>query len=618
MKPHTYSHARAGRWFAALALVIAGSAFAQAADPPGRVAALTHMEGSVVFAPAGRTEWSEAARNRPITRGDRLWTDEGARAELHMGSAALQMDSRTFVDVVALDEEVLQVSLNEGVVNARVRQVQGGENFEIDTPHLALRATQPGDFRVDVEPQQGFTRVTVHSGMATLYGAGGGVLQLQAGQSMAFAGRELAQVAGSPANAQDTFDRWAADRNRIEDQSIAARHVPRAVVGYQQLDANGTWSQDATYGQVWYPQVTVADWAPYRYGRWEWINPWGWTWVDDAPWGFATSHYGRWAEIGSRWAWVPGSMGPRPMYAPALVAFMGGGSSLSLSIGSGPGIGWYPLAPGEAWQPFYAASPLYVRNVNRYIVTDSRYAGRPHYFQRRPDAVTTVRVDDFQRGRPVHDRWSRANFADLSRAQTIAPPRAHDTNRWMAERSSPLGLRTQPPSYGAQQAAIVARPQQVERRDEDLWRRRAQEEQQRGQQVQQERGQREQAQREQGQRQWQQERAQRDQQQQAARQAQVQQHQAMQQQLAQRDQAMRQQQGHDIQQRQLAWQAQQQQQRAEMGYGPQRGAPQQAAPAQQPQHEARGPRGQRGQRDERAQGGDDDNGRSHGRGNRNN
>src|SRR5205085_11058762 len=99
------------RSFALVAMLIAGAALAQqqaapaAADPPARVGTLTAVEGSVVFAPAGETEWAEVPRNRPITRGDRLRTDEGARAELHFGSAALQMDSRTFVEVVAVDED---------------------------------------------------------------------------------------------------------------------------------------------------------------------------------------------------------------------------------------------------------------------------------------------------------------------------------------------------------------------------------------------------------------------------------------------------------------------------------------------------------------------------------
>ena len=159
--------------------VAAGGSMAQA-DPPGRVASLSHTEGAVVFAAAGETEWTDAVRNRPITRGDRLWTDRGSRAELHLGSAALQLDGQTFVGVTALDDHAVQLSLNEGVLNARVRQV-GGDNFEIDTPNLALRATQPGDYRIDVDPTRGTTRVTVLAGAAVAYGAGGGALQLSGG-----------------------------------------------------------------------------------------------------------------------------------------------------------------------------------------------------------------------------------------------------------------------------------------------------------------------------------------------------------------------------------------------------------------------------------------------------
>jgi hypothetical protein len=29
------------------------------------------------------------------------------------------------------------------------------------------------------------------------------------------------------------------------------------------------------------------------------MSPWGWTWVDNAPWGFAPFHYGRWVGAGA-------------------------------------------------------------------------------------------------------------------------------------------------------------------------------------------------------------------------------------------------------------------------------------------------------------------------------
>jgi hypothetical protein len=59
---------------AVAALLSAPFAMAQqtATDPPARIGALGAVEGSVVYAPAGQTDWTGAALNRPITRGDRV------------------------------------------------------------------------------------------------------------------------------------------------------------------------------------------------------------------------------------------------------------------------------------------------------------------------------------------------------------------------------------------------------------------------------------------------------------------------------------------------------------------------------------------------------------------
>ncbi|MEJ6020950.1 DUF6600 domain-containing protein [Ramlibacter sp. PS4R-6] len=607
------------RCLALLVFAFAGAAMAQqqavvapsqGADPPARVGTITALEGSVVFAPAGETDWTEVPRNRPLTRGDRLWTDEGARAEVHFGSAVVHMDSRTFVEVMAVDEDVVQLRVNEGVVNARVREMRGGDNFEIDTPQLALRVTEPGDWRMDVDAQQGFTRVAVRSGSTAVFGANGGAQQITAGRQAAFAGRDLAQLANPPQLADNGFERWALDRNRAEDQSIAARHIPRDVVGYQELDNHGQWSQDPEYGAVWYPQVSVADWAPYRYGRWEWIAPWGWTWIDDAPWGFAPFHYGRWATIGSRWAWVPGPIGRRPVYSPALVAFVGGGSGVSFSFSSGPGIGWYPLAPGEIWQPFYAASPVYVRNVNRYVVVGSRsYNNGPHRFLSRPDAITAMRTDDFNRGRHVPGRWSRVNANDIARVQQVTPPMpSREFRREQREQhvraAPPPVQRFTPPQQQREQARGIFQPPerrdfsqrevQRERHEAQREQRDTMREQQRAAQQQREQQVRDmQAQRQQ--QQW------REQQQavQAQRQEAARQQHEMQQ--RQHQEAQRQQQAAREMQRQQAWQAQQQQVQQQRAWAQQQ---QQQAPQQReahPQQQVQRREAQQQRREERSQ-----------------
>jgi hypothetical protein len=95
------------------------------------------------------------------------------------------------------------------------------------------------------------------------------------------------------------------------------------------------------------------------------VRPWGWTWVDDASWGFAPFHYGRWVSFRGRWCWAPGTYVRRPVYAPAMVAWVGGPHvSVSVHIGGGQPVGWVPLAPREVYYPAYRVSPVYVRQVN--------------------------------------------------------------------------------------------------------------------------------------------------------------------------------------------------------------------------------------------------------------
>ncbi len=439
-----------------LAIGLLGARAMAQADPPGRIGRLNHAEGPVVFSPAGDNEWTDAVLNRPLTRGDRLWTDRGSRAEIQVGSSAVRLNGLTHLEVLALDDQSTQLSVTQGTVYVRVRSLPEGENFEIDTPNLAYRAAYPGDYRIDVDAAMGTTRVTIHSGTGAVYGEGGQVLALGGGQQVTFRTRALAQVAAQESPPQDNFDRWAADRNRREDQSISARFVPREVVGYQQLDAHGQWTRDATYGAVWFPQGVPVNWAPYRAGHWEWISPWGWTWLDDAPWGFAPFHYGRWALVNSRWAWVPGRIGLKPVYAPALVAFIGGSSGgvdWSVAIGAGrPSVAWFPLAPGEAWQPGYPASPVYMSNVNRNLTVqaDASYA-----HQRRPEALTAIPAEDFHRGRPVRAGWLRVAANTLTNAQVVAPPPMPEASAVPDRRRTAATARVTPPAQAQARQAVA-------------------------------------------------------------------------------------------------------------------------------------------------------------------
>jgi hypothetical protein len=330
-------------------------------DPPGRVARLNYIDGSVTFQPGGEKDWLDAVLNRPLITGDNLWADQDARAELHIGSTALRLGSMTGITLLEVSDHAAQIRLVQGSLIVKVRHVDDQDTYEIDTPNVAFVVLQPGDYRIDVDSEGARTDVIVWRGVGEVTG-GGSSYTVAADQHATFTGTDpltydLAQIPGD-----DGFDTWAQNRDQAEDESDSANYVSREMTGYEDLDEYGNWTYVAGYGQCWRPSALVAGWAPYRFGHWTWVGPWGWTWVENEPWGFAPFHYGRWAFVGANWVWVPGPAAVRPVYAPALVGWIGGGGGARFSFGAG--VGWFPLAPGEVFLPYYRVSRGYVNRVN--------------------------------------------------------------------------------------------------------------------------------------------------------------------------------------------------------------------------------------------------------------
>ncbi|MBK7593182.1 MAG: hypothetical protein IPI27_18550 [Betaproteobacteria bacterium] len=437
------------------------------------------------FSPAGESDWVQATLNRPLTTGDRLWTDADARAEIQVGGAMIRLNAGTGVSILNLDDRITQVRLTQGVLNVRVRSLAPDQRFEVDTPNLAFTLRQAGEYRVEVDPEGAATTIVVRRGRGDVYGDGAAYV-VDSRQPYRFVGTDLREYSHVDAPRFDDFDRWSSSRDRSYDNSVSARYVSQDVVGYQDLDAHGTWRVDASYGNVWIPNRVAVGWAPYRDGHWAWVDPWGWTWVDDAPWGFAVSHYGRWANLRGTWGWVPGPMSSRAYYAPALVAFVGGANfQLSISTGNVGGIAWFPLGPREVYRPSYAVSRGYFENVNRsntvinttvinnYYnntnVTNVVYANRQV-----PGAVIAVPTTTFVQSQPV----SRAALR-LSRERIVDQPVAFVPAAVPTERSvrgaataggkpparafeRPVVARAAPPApsvgFAAQQQQLATRP----------------------------------------------------------------------------------------------------------------------------------------------------------------
>jgi len=346
------------------------AALAQAGDPPSRVARLNFLSGPVSFRPGTVEDWAAASLNYPLTTGDHLWADAGARAEMHIGSTAVRVDSNTALAILNLDDAAAQLSLTEGSINVRVRFLQPGDTYEVDTPNAAVVLRQPGSYRLTVNGDTATSLVTVLGGAADVH-AGDQNFPIANGQSVQLVGQDNVQQQMMGLPPRDDFDIWCEARDRRENGMVSARYVPREMIGYEDLDQYGVWQEIPPYGPVWMPRGVPAGWAPYHYGHWAWVEPWGWTWIDDAPWGFAPFHYGRWAFTPAGWVWVPGRWEPgvvrvRPVYAPALVAFVGGaGFGVGVGISGGVGMAaWFPLGPGEVFVPAYHVSPAYVQNIN--------------------------------------------------------------------------------------------------------------------------------------------------------------------------------------------------------------------------------------------------------------
>jgi hypothetical protein len=369
----------AARWFPLIAAMfalsfVAGSVFAQDDDPPNRAGRLSYASGSVSFEPAGTDDWVDAIVNRPMTTGDKLWADQDGRVEVRIDSYALRLGPQTGFSFLNLDDNVVQVRLTEGSLNIRVRRLDENQTLEIDTPNLAFNVLRPGSYRIDVNENGDATLVTVRDGQGEVTG-GGSAYPIRAGDSVNFSGVDELNADVEGIGGGDDFDQWSESRDQRWEHSTSAQYVSDDAVGYEDLDENGQWNSDPDYGTVWYPRNVAADWAPYRYGHWVWVSPWGWTWVDDASWGFAPFHYGRWVVARGRWGWVPSPPRPayvtreyvRPVYAPALVAWVGGGAAV------GVGVAWFPLGPRDVYTPSYHVSERYVERVN---VSNTRIVNR--------------------------------------------------------------------------------------------------------------------------------------------------------------------------------------------------------------------------------------------------
>ena len=455
------------RWLSAalvaVALHVPAPVFAddEAMDLPSRVGRISEAAGELFLATQDRAnEWATIGLNYPVTTGDNLWVSADGRAEIDFGAGQFRIAGDTNLQLSALDDHQLALFVASGRVIIRLRTLDPGEVARIDTPQTQIEIDRPGQYRVDVVPELQQTTLTVREGEAGVRFIGG-VQQTLPGQAVTVSSVESANIAIQNGFGSDGFDAWSAARDARYDSARGPAYVSREMVGARELDDYGTWETSPTYGPVWYPATVALGWAPYRFGSWTWVTPWGLTWVDAAPWGYAPFHYGRWVWFSGRWGWCPGRFVARPVWAPALVGWYGGQGW----AGAGGGVyGWVPLGWGEPFLPSWSrcsARCWHQHNQPYAVALAERPANPPARYANAsvPGALTAVSSSVLASARPVAANLVDVRVLGAGAAPVLAgaPP-----VKPVPGRSLPRPVLAAPMPVGAQYPALsrsnAARP----------------------------------------------------------------------------------------------------------------------------------------------------------------
>ena len=350
------------RGLAMVIVTVAGLAAASARaqdDPPGRVGRVAEIAGEVrTINPEGA--WDTLVRNQPLSTGDRITTDKTGRATLQFGSTVVRVGADSDLQVTQLDDQKIRLHFDHGQLAVRVRSDDIPGELFIETDEGAWVPHHQGEYRFDRVAHQ----------VLGAQAFSGDMLLEAPDSSLPVAAPQRAEVWRTGAQqathyrmvpaVKDAFGDAVLAADKADDKLAAANgaaQVPPEMTGAADLARFGTWSVAADGAHMWTPAKLPPGWAPYQQGAWSWNSPWGWTWVDDQPWGFAPFHYGRWMSVKGRWAWTPGQWGKaRPVYAPALVGWFGGPA---LAVDGAPAVGWVALAPDEPAFPGYAVSAKY-------------------------------------------------------------------------------------------------------------------------------------------------------------------------------------------------------------------------------------------------------------------
>ena len=449
--------------------LVSSSARAQD-DPPPQAGRLSIVYGTVSIQPAGTNDWGQAYLNYPVGPGDRIYTDADGRAEIQVGRTYVRVGPRTDVTFVDFDPQAVTFGIAQGALHIRTRGLWEGQSLYVQTPSGTSTVQGPGDFRVEVYPDDQTAIFTNYDGDVYISGANDFGMDTGPGQALELVGTNPVYPQWLQPADWDDLDRWSERRDQQIARAASFHYVNPEVPGAEDLDSYGEWMPGTEYGNIWFPTV-APEWTPYHYGHWVNHAPWGWVWVEDEPWGYAPFHFGRWVNYRGRWGWVPGPPAEHPVWSPALVVFAGGGG-----FGGGGVSVWFPLGPGEPYRPWYPCSPHYVDRVNitniqetRVVHVQNTYVNVVNVtnvnnitYVNRTVGATAMRQQDFAAGRPVAQAAVRVDPQQMAHVQVLARPEVAPTPQATITRPAvrPVPVApARPVLINAKGLAVAAQPQ---------------------------------------------------------------------------------------------------------------------------------------------------------------
>ncbi len=347
-------------------IAVGGIANAQTqTDPPARVGRLAFASGTVSFHDSQDANWTAAAVNDTLTTGDSLWTEPNARSEVSVAGTRVRLDQSTQLDMLQIDDSETRLQLDQGRLDIKTFTMDTAQPYEIVTPRGTVKLAAQGDYYIESGSTQDPTRLGVRSGAAQITGLNGQVLAVRAGEVGEITGDAASPQLHTIQTAPPPMPQYWAQR----DQQIAytaPQYISADVVGYEDMQAYGAWSNDPDYGAGMVAEFGVGELAALQHRL---VGLFGALWLE----------LGRRAAVGLR------ALPLRPLGQPQqpLVLGAAGAAASTRSMrrrwspsSAAPNwawrsatpiaapIGWFPLGPREAYVPPYTHDRAYYDRIN--------------------------------------------------------------------------------------------------------------------------------------------------------------------------------------------------------------------------------------------------------------